>query len=283
MVRGQDLIDGFDAGERSTAGRGQVLAPWPNRLDGGEYAFEGRRGRAALDEPSLGNAIHGLVRWLSWGVLSRSESAVVLGCTLHPQPAYPWRLELSVEYGLGPDGLVVTAQATNVSDTSAPFGIGFHPYLTVGTPIDAARLMVPAARRLVTDARGIPTGDEAVAGTGFDFNAARPIGQTQLDTGYTDLIRDDDGRTRIEVDHPDGERGLALWAGREFGYVMVYTGDAVEPASRRRRAIAIEPMTCPPNALRSGTDVIRLDPGAAWTGNWGIVPRSGTGAAGSAT
>ena len=32
-VRGMDVIDGFGADERSIDGRGQVLAPWPNRLD----------------------------------------------------------------------------------------------------------------------------------------------------------------------------------------------------------------------------------------------------------
>ena len=46
---------------------------------------------------------------------------------------------------------------------------------------------------------------------------------------------------------------------------MAYTGDTLDPVDRRRRGIAIEPMTCPPNALRTGTDLIRLDPGSLWT------------------
>jgi len=266
------VLDGFGIGERSTAGRGQVLAPWPNRLDAGRYSFEGREAQAALDEPAKGNAIHGLVRWLPWQAVSRTESAVTLACVLHPQPGYPWRLALSVEYRLGSDGLTVTASATNLSDVPAPFGIGFHPYLTVGTPVvDAALLTVPASRRLVTDERGLPTSDQAVTGTEFDFTVRRPVASTRLDTAYTDLIRGDDGRTRIELDRPDGERGLTLWADREFGYVMVFTADTVQPSSRRRLAVAIEPMTCPPNALRSGSDVIRLGPGAFWSGTWGIT------------
>jgi aldose 1-epimerase len=113
-----------------------------------------------------------------------------------------------------------------------------------------------------------------VAGTEFDFIVRRPVGSTRLDTAYTELIRGDDGRTRVELDRPDGERGLTLWADREFGYLMAYTGDTVQPRSRRRLAVAIEPMTCPPNALRSGSDVIRLGPGgASWNGSWGITPR----------
>lgn len=118
---GIEVLDGFDAGERSTAGRGQVLAPWPNRLDGGRYRFEGVEARAALDEPELGNAIHGLVRWLPWPAVSQDERSVHLGCVVHPQPAYPWRLELEVEYRLDQDGLQVTAGASNGSATACPF------------------------------------------------------------------------------------------------------------------------------------------------------------------
>ena len=130
---GLDVLDGFSVDEPSSAGRGQVLAPWPNRLDGGRYAFDGRPGAAAIDEPELGNAIHGLVRWLPWRLASKSGEAVALACVLHPQPAYPWRLELNLEYRVARDGLEVVAHGTNASAEAAPFGIGFHPYLTMGS------------------------------------------------------------------------------------------------------------------------------------------------------
>jgi len=156
------VLDGFAVGDRSSAGLGQVLAPWPNRLDAGRYSFEGREGRAALDEPAMGNAIHGLVRWLPWRTVSRAGNAVTLACVLNPQPGYPWRLDLRMEYRLGDDGLTVTASSKNVSDVPAPFGIGFHPYLTVGTPVvDVSLLTIPASRRLVTDERGLPTSDQS--------------------------------------------------------------------------------------------------------------------------
>ena len=271
---GEDVLDGFDVAERSTAGRGQVLAPWPNRLDGGRYTFEGREGRAALDEPEHGNAIHGLVRWLPWRAVSQDEHAVLLACVVSPQPAYPWRLELEVEYRLNGGGLAVSTRATNVSDAACPFGIGFHPYLRAGdASVDTATLTVPAGRRLVRDDRGLPVGDEAVAGTAFDFREPRPIADTRLDTAFTDLTADHEGTTRVEV-RGDSGRGVDLWAGPGFGYLMVYTGDTLEPEARRRRAVAIEPMTCPPNALRTGTDLIRLEPGGSWTGAWGITPVS---------
>jgi aldose 1-epimerase len=269
-VAGVDVVDGFQVGEPSSAGRGQVLAPWPNRLDGGRYTFDGREGQAAIDEPDRGNAIHGLVRWLPWRLMSSTGEAVSLACTLHPQPAYPWRLELSLEYRLAAGGLTVTTHATNGSDVPAPFGIGFHPYLTVGVPADEVALTVPATRRLLTDERALPVGDEDVDGTAFAFGSARVIGATQLDTCFSGVRRDDDGRWRARVE--GGDRAVVLWGDERFGYVQAYTGDTLEPVSRRRRSIAIEPMTCPPNALASGTDVIGLDPGSTWRGTWGITP-----------
>jgi len=268
-VDGADVIDGFAIDERSSAGRGEVLAPWPNRLGDGQYEFEGQKGHAALDEPARSNAIHGLVRWLPWSATSHTSDAVTMACVLHPQPAYPWRLALQVEYRLGEDGLTVVSEATNLTDRAAPFGLGFHPYLTVGTStVDTASLVVPARRRLLMDDRALPTGDTEVGGTEFDFTAGRPIGALVLDTAYTDLVRDDDGRARAHLRASDG-RAVTVWVDGTFHHLMVFTGDTLD-AVRRRKAVAIEPMTCPPNALQSGTDLIRLEPGASWSGTWGV-------------
>jgi len=270
-VDGLDVIDGFDAGAWSPGGRGQVLAPWPNRLDGGQYRFEGRDGQAALDEPALQNAIHGLVRWLPWRTASKSVDGIELACVLHPQPGYPWQLELQVGYRLDDRGLTVSFHARNASEVPAPFGIGFHPYLTVGMEIDGAVLHVPARRYLLTDDRALPIGDRPVAGSDRDFTAPRPIGPVRLDAGYTDLLRGADGLARAVVTTPDDGRRVTLWADASFKYFMVYTGDTLKDVARRRRAVAIEPMTCPPNALRSGTDLLKLRSGQFVQGRWGLT------------
>lgn len=270
---GIPVVDGFEAGELSSAGRGQVLAPWPNRLEDGTYTYDGVDASAALDEPERNNAIHGLVRWLPWALDVRTDDAVALRYLLHPQPGYPWLLEVAIRYALGPGGLTVEIDATNRSDTQAPFGIGFHPYVTVGTDrIDDARLHVPAGEHLVADDRGLPTGRHAVIGSEADFMSPRPVGGTQLDTAFTGLLRDDEDRVIVALERPDGGRTVRVWADGAFKYLMVYTGDTLEPAERRRGGIAIEPMTCPPNALRTGVDVIELEPGATWRGTWGISP-----------
>lgn len=273
IVGDRPVIDGFGPTEWSHGGRGQVLAPWPNRLGDGRYGFEGIGAEVPINEPSRNNAIHGLVRWLAFRMTSRAQNRVSLATELYPSPAYPFALRLGIEYRLGRDGLTVTTEAENIGPVDLPFGLGFHPYLTAGTPtVDQLRLTVPATHRLLTDDRGLPTTSVPVTGTEFDFTQGRLIGVTRLDTDFTGLERGPDGRFRVELDHPDGTMGSTLWADERFTHVMVYTGDTL-PADERRTALAVEPMTCPPDAFRSGTDLTTLRPGSRWTGSWGITPR----------
>ncbi len=267
------VVDGFGADEWSEGGRGQVLAPWPNRLGGGRYSFEGVDIQAPLNELPGNNAIHGLVRWLPWRMVGRAQNQVTMAVELRPSPAYPFAVRLAIEYRLGRDGLTVVTDADNFGPTDLPFGLGFHPYLAVGTPnVDQIRLKVPAQQRLVNDDRGLPVGRAPVAATEFDFTQGRMIGVTRLDTAFTDLGRQADGRARIELDHPDGNCGSTLWADERFSYVMIYTGDTLD-VGQRRTSLAVEPMSCPPDAFRSGTDLTILRPGGRWTGSWGITPR----------
>jgi galactose mutarotase-like enzyme len=269
------VIDGFGPAEWSQSGRGQVLAPWPNRLADGRYTFEGTTVQAALNEPERHNAIHGLVRWMPWTLQTRHQNQLSLRLQLHPSPDYPFSLLLELEYHVGRDGLIVTTTARSLGEGPVPFGLGFHPYLSAGTEtVDGAILQVPAHQTLDLDDRGLPTGSTTpVIRTEKDFTTARFVGQTVLDTAYTTLDRDAEGRAWASLDAPGGATGAALWADPAFPYLMVYTGDTLGEAPRRRRAVAIEPMTCPPNALRTGKDLIVLEPGQEWTGRWGIVPR----------
>ncbi len=269
------VLDGFGPDEWSHSGRGQVLAPWPNRLADGRYDYDGVRAQAALDEPERRNAIHGLVRWLPWTLQTRHQNQLSLRLQLHPSPGYPFSLLLELEYHVGRDGLTVTTVAQSLDQRAIPFGLGFHPYVTAGTDmVDGAILHVPAHQTLDVDDRGLPTGAvTAVEGTEHDFRGSRFVGPSVLDTAYTDLVRDADGRARASIDGPGGASGAVVWVDEAFGYLMIYTGDTLGEVHRRRRSVAIEPMTCPPNALRTGKDVVSLEPGREWTARWGIEPR----------
>ncbi|QES49524.1 hypothetical protein DEJ50_18650 [Streptomyces venezuelae] len=271
---GRALLDGFGPGSPITGGRGQLLVPWPNRLGDGRYRFGGQDLQLPLTEPEKHNAIHGLLRWTPWQLLTRTEDTVRVGTTLFPQPGYPFLLEVAAEYRLGPGGLEVAVSAANTGGVPAPYGVGQHPYLTVGTDlVDTALLTVPARYRLRSDDRGMPAGQEPVEGTPYDFRTARPIGDLALDTAFTGLDRDpDDGRAVVRLAHPSGLRGVDLWLGEGTRYVQVYTGDTLAEPGRRRRGVAVEAMSCPADAFRSGTDLTVLEPGARHVLRWGLTP-----------
>ena len=125
-VDGIDILDGFPSDERSTDGRGQVLVPWPNRLTDGRYSYGGRECQAPLNEPSRHDAIHGLVRWLDWSVVTHESDQVTLACTVRRQPAYEWQVDIEITYAVDVSGLTVTLVARNADNEPAPFGVGFH-------------------------------------------------------------------------------------------------------------------------------------------------------------
>ena len=103
---------------------------------------------------------------------------------------------------------------------------------------------------LRSDERGIPVGAEPVDDTDCDFRRPRPIGDTKLDNAFTDLERDDDGLARVQLRDPHGGRSLTLWVDESYPYLMLFTGDPLPDVARR--SLAVEPMTCPPDAFRSG-------------------------------
>ncbi len=268
---GRDLLDGYGLQEMCSAGRGQVLIPWPNRVEDGRYEFAGRGHRLALSEPERHCAIHGLVRWAAWRVSDYEPDRVVMEHLLRPQPGYPFSLALRIEYLLSGEGLLVRTTATNVGSDRCPFGSGAHPYLTVGTSaVDDVILCVPARTVLRVDRRGIPVGPKPVQDSDHDFRRPRRIGSTRLDHCVTDLERDADGLARIELRRRDDETGVTLWVDASYRYVMLFTGDALPEVDRR--SLAVEPMTCPPNAFRTGESLIALEPGASQVSEWGISP-----------
>ena len=268
---GHAVIDGYGSDELASSGRGQVLIPWPNRIAGGKYTWRGGELQLPLTEPEAGNAIHGLVRWAAWTPVEHEPSRLVMGHELHPQPGYPFALSLRIEYSLSDDGLRVTTTATNVGARPCPYGAGAHPYLFPGTPtVDTAILQLPARSVLGAGADGVPVAGP-VEGTEHDYQEARPVGPTILDHCFTDLERDADGLARVTLAHPEtgGSGGtISLWVDEHYRYLMLYTGDGRPDVARR--SLAVEPMTCPPQAFGSGEDVIELEPGASATGVWGL-------------
>jgi aldose 1-epimerase len=269
-VDGRPLLDPPPAGAAIDRGyRGKVLMPWPNRVRDGRYAFGGVDHGLAVDERDRGHALHGLALWADWMPVRCTEAAVTLELHLRPRPGFPFALVLEARYELSGDGLAVTLGALNVGDGPAPFGAGLHPYFAAsGDRVDEDVLQLPAATRLAVDERLLPTGKRVpVAGSAHDLRAPGTLGQLVLDDCFTDLERGADGLARVRL--AGGGRELTLWLDEAFGFLQVFTGDTL-PADQRRRAVAIEPMTCAPDAFNSGDGLLVLAPGERFRGRFGV-------------
>jgi len=269
-VAGRAVVDGFDVTAKVDGGRGQVLAPWPNRVRDGRYRWAGQDQQLALSEAATRNAIHGLVRWAPWSVIERTPSSATVGARVWPQPGYPFLLDVAAAYALDAGGLSVTLTGRNAGDVPLPYGVGQHPYVTAGSDlVDDAVLTVPAAAWIRTDERGLPVSTEPVDGTPWDFRAGRQVGDLVLDTPFTELQRDGEGRVVVRLALGDGTHGVDVWGGQGTDYVQVFSGDTLAVA-RRRRGLAVEPMSCPADAFNSGAGLVTLEPGQEHTLQWGL-------------
>jgi aldose 1-epimerase len=269
---GRHLLDGFEADQVCSAGRGQHLVPWPNRIRDGRYRHAGKDRQLALTEPANGNAIHGLTRWVNWQPATVERSRVTMALDLHPQPGWPGTLAVTVDVALTDAGLTVTTTATNTGSTSVPYGTGAHPYLTLGSAVvDGMQVAVPGGRYAVPDDRGIPVDPRPVDGTPYDFRAGRTVGDLVLDTAFTDIAADDDGIWRVRL--TENGSAVTLWGDvSSYPWLQLFTGDTLA-AGDARRGLAVEPMTCGPDAFNTGEGLVVLEPGDTHTARWGISPR----------
>lgn len=289
--RERDLVWPYTRPEGPLAGQGQVLAPWPNRVASGRYTFQGTEYRLDVNDPATGSAIHGLVDGVEWSPVEESEEAVTLRLDFPGTAGYPFPLELTLTYrlgdrgfdntgsgdtGSGNTGLTVTTTARNTGTSDAPFGLGFHPYLTLGTPLrdlaerGEAHVEAGIGSYQPTDDRLIPEGAPVpVTGGGFDLRApGRALGTTVLDTAFTDLDRDGEERVWVRLSGP--EHRVALWSGPGFSWLQLFSSDTLG-GDLYRANLAVEPMTCPPDALNSGRDLLVLAPGETVERTFGIL------------
>ncbi|MDF9749941.1 aldose 1-epimerase family protein [Arthrobacter sp. ES3-54] len=270
QFRGRDLVVPFPAGGPNPDYRGVIIAPWPNRIPDGKYTFDGEDYQLPVNEAGRRCSLHGFTPELDWRLESWTESALELSCAIGPAPGYPFALSITARYRLDGDGLNTTVTAANMGERTAPYGVCPHPYLLAGpAPLDQWSLQVPARTFLeVTPDRLLPLATRPVDGHGHDFGDPRVIGSTEIDHPFTDIVFDGDGQAHVVVRDPGGT-GVGLAWDHSCTWLQLYTGDA-EPPLPSRLGLAVEPMTCPPDAFNTGTDLVRLEPGASHRVTWRI-------------
>ena len=262
---GRSLVVPFGADEVRPKFRGAMLAPWPNRIVGGEYGFDDETYKVALTEPERGHALHGLAAWLDFTLVSQSDTEVVLEGVIQAQAGYPWRVVVTVTNTLSDAGLATTVTATNSAQTAAPWGTGPHPYLVGGAGrVDEWTLDLPAAAVLLTTELLAPTEVVPVESAGLDWREPHLVGDIFIDHAFTSLTA-----SRVRLTDGSGT-GVEMTWGPECRWLQLHTADLPDAATSRR-GLAVEPMTCPPDAFNSGTDLIRLEPGSSSTAGWSIA------------
>lgn len=268
---GRDLVVPFEADEVRPGYRGATLAPWPNRVVDGRYAFAGERHQLALTEPSRSHALHGLLGWADFDESFADSDRAALVAVIPPQEGYPFHVEVTSEYRVGQEGLTQTVTARNLGADAAPWGTGPHPYLVAGDGrVDDWALSLPADDVLtVTPDRLSPIAVEPVADhPEWDFRGPREIGGVFIDHAFTGLTRVD-GVAEVRVTSADGTGAAISW-GEECPWVQVHTADTPGVPETHRIGLAVEPMTCAPDAFNSGDGLIVLEPGATSAASWSI-------------
>lgn len=259
---GKHLVVPFDVETIPDAYQGKLLVPWPNRIGGGVYVWAGEQHQLPINEVSTGTAAHGLLVWDDWEIVGQGPTTVSFAASVFPRPGYPFSLSVQATYSLNEEGgLVCEVMAQNVGPAAAPYGIAGHPYLTCNLrKLDECLLLVPASSYLPVDDNLLPTGEVPVDGTDYDFRTARFVGGTSIDNAFGQLPPEE---WFVDLTDPDSELTVRLTS--DAKWLQLYTAERLG-----RPGVAVEPMTCPPNAFRSGVDVITLEPGHATSFTYGI-------------
>ncbi len=258
---GRPLILPFGLDEVRPDMRGAVMLPWPGRIEDGRYTFAGVDHQLPLTEPRTSNAIHGLVGWAPFDVVGQDESSVALRYLMLPQAGYEFALQVDVGYALDPaSGLTVTIGATNVGTSAAPYAAANHVYFVAGDgKADDWTLEFDAETYLTSPGpRSLPIGPFPVAGSELDFRSGRVIGPMRLNHSYRGGERDAGGWGTATVVAADGHGVRVRWDA-SAPWIHPFSYDL--PGGASRTGLALEPMTCPPNAFNSGIDLVTLEPG----------------------
>ena len=270
-----EVITGYSGAKNKAGGQGDVLIPFPGRIAQGRYTFGSQSYQMDKNDKEGPNAIHGFLRQTLWQTEEASSEKITFAATVQPEthPGYPYALSVRVTYHLSQNGLQTSFTVENTGSAPAPVAAGFHPYFTAGSAlINTSTLQLPFSGYLEFDETLIPTGKILpVEGTPLDFRQPRPLGETVLNTCYVQPKRDTDGRLRIRLSDTQTGKSVTVWMDSAFDYVVLYSGDPL-PESHRRRALAIEPMTCGADAFNHPEwGLVTLLPGEALSGNWGVT------------
>ena len=267
-LSGNKVIEQVAAG-RPELYAGVVMAPWSGRIADGKWIdADGKERSLEINEPARNNALHGLVYNKVFEVNKQTESSVELVITISPSDGYPHSLRLAVSYDLDEGELYSSFAVKNLSETSAPFSIGFHPYISTAWADGPLMLQSTAQSVLQLNENMIAIGKNSVSEASKDLRSGKALSELKLDDDFTDLefVR---GIATTRLITSSGT-GCEIWQEDIFKHVVIYTPEDFPTESGSIKAIAIEPSSSAVNAFNTKEDLLLLSPGETRSGSWGI-------------
>lgn len=271
-----DIVFGYSKQSEFDGCMGDILSPFPGRVEDGIYQFGGGKYKlTGFELYEKETPLHIFVREEKWKIIKKSKSAIKLQFAFDKQKyakqGYPFALIYSIEYLLNKKGLNVKIRVKNSGKAEAPFGIGFHPYLRIAPKVNQIFWQVPAKKLVEYGSDLMPTGKLLdVSKTKYDFRTARKIDNLIIDNCFTDLIRDKNGIFTSTLSDPEGKSKIQIWQDKSFPYFQAYSSDTIKQKNRRQ-ALALEPHSSSPFAINiPSLGLIKIKPNQSFTGSWGI-------------
>jgi aldose 1-epimerase len=265
------VISGYSTAEallEHSGARSDQLIPFPNRVKGGKYSFDGKEYLLPIN-PKHGHAIHGLLRDKKFVLKSKraKEDSAMVNLAYdyrHELEGYPFDFKAELKITLGKNGLVVDVKVKNTGKSEMPFGCGWHPYFKLDEKIDDTSLKLPSSTFLEVDGRMIPTGSR---GTLNKFLRQRLIGAQEFDTCFAlESKEGKKGKAKTILFSKEKKAKLVLWqetGNGRFNYLQIY----IPPS---RDSIALEPMSCPADAFNNKEGLVVLKPKQIFKAKYGV-------------
>ncbi|MCZ2477049.1 hypothetical protein G9H58_03165 [Aquirufa antheringensis] len=232
-----------------------LLTPWVNRVRNGNYSFKGKNYQLPINEPALGNAIHGLLARVPFTLVQKTESSVTLEHAYQgAEPNYPFPFTFLYTYTLAEEGgLEITFMAQNTGSTSMPFACGWHPYFSF-PDTKAADLSIKfhPTSRFLSDSQMIPLKEENLQGKSeFVFS------QEKVDHVFR--LEPREKHVTEFIDHKHQRSLFLTQSSVQFPFLVVFQPEGYH-------SVAIEPMTANTDAFNTGDGLIELAPSEAFSG-----------------
>lgn len=270
----KEIIHGYENDTQKVGSMGDVLFPFPGRVENSEYEFNGNKYKLSGLRLKDGHALHGFAKYALWEIISKTDSFVSLSFKMtreeYKGKGFPFSLSLNLVYSLSEKGLTCKAEVVNSGKESAPFGLGFHPYYSLGvSKVDYLSLQITAGKLVEFSPSLKPTGKLLDFKDGeLDFSSRKAIGNIIIDNCFSNLSFNDSGINETILSSDDLR--IKIWQDQNLPYLQLYSADTIGEENYRI-GLAIEPQTCTGFALNMpDMGLMILQPKENFNTSWGV-------------